>query len=105
MQSENIKINNNAYKKAFITDVRPCYDYQDGNRTNDITAYKYKAVYPELGFDGFYVKIQGEQLMEKPKEGYIEAEFQNIELFIYCIDGRIQLSAKADGIHVTNKKA
>ena len=57
-----------------------------------IPAYEYKIVLGKIG-----VRIDGEQLMDKP-EGFVEVEFENLEVLAYEMRGNVQISAKATGI-------
>ena len=49
------------------------------------------------------VKIEGRQLLEKP-EGFAEVEFTGLELMVYEAQGHAQISAKATGVSLVQKK-
>ena len=89
--------------KKLLVDIAPAYEYKDGRRQDNVTGYRYIVALPEHGLEKLGVKIEGRQLMEKP-EGYAEVEFQGLEVFAYEAQGRAQVSARAAGISLANKK-
>ena len=85
--------------KKLLVDILPAYAYADGRRTDTVTGYRYVVALPEkLG-----VKIEGKQLLEKP-DGFAEVEFSGLELMIYEAQGHAQISAKATGVSLIQKK-
>lgn len=89
--------------KKLLVDITPAYEYKDGRRMETITGYRYVVALPEHSLEKLGVKIEGKQLLEKP-EGFAEVEFSGLEVFAYESQGRTQISAKATGISLVNKK-
>ena len=90
--------------KKLLVDVLPAYEYKDGKRTDKITGYRYEVALPTHNLDKIGVKIDGEQRMEAPKDGFIEVEFANLEVNAYERDGKVLFTAKASGIAPSNRK-
>ena len=89
--------------KLWLVDIAPVYEYKDNRRTDNITGYRYTVAMPERCLDKINVKIDGEQLIEKP-EGYAEVKFTGLEVFIYWLNGQPQVGAKATAITLANNK-
>lgn len=89
--------------KKLLVDIAPAYEYKDNKRTEKVTGYRYTVALPEHGLEKIGVKIEGKQLMEKP-DGFAEVEFIGLEVFVYVSGGQPQVSAKATGITLANKK-
>lgn len=89
--------------KKLLVDIVPTYEYKDGHRTGTVTGYRYIVALPDLSLEKLGVKIEGKQLMEKP-DGYAEVEFSGLEVSAYESQGKTQISAKATGISLVNKK-
>lgn len=51
--------------KFILTDVNPVYEYVDGQRTSNITGYRYTVTLPQCGYAMLDVKIAGEQQIER----------------------------------------
>lgn len=103
MQITNLKLNANCVgKKMLLVDVVPCYIYKDGHRTNEIEGYRYVVALPDVGFDKLGVKIEGQQLIEKP-DSYIDVSFEGLELFVYWRSGSYDVGATASGIKVKER--
>ena len=90
--------------KKLLVDITPAYEYKDGRRMDTITGYRYVVALPEHSLEKLGVKIEGKQLLEKP-EGFVEVEFSGLEVFAYESQGKTQISAKATGISLVNKKS
>ena len=90
--------------KKLLVDITPSYEYKDGHRMETIAGHRYVIALPEHSLEKLSVKIEGKQILEKP-EGFVEVEFDNLEVFAYESQGKTQISAKATGISVVNKKA
>ena len=88
--------------KKLQVDITPAYEYKDGKRTDNLTGYRYTVALPEHGLDKISVRIDGKQLIEKP-EGYIEVEFNGLEVNAYESQGHVQFTAKATGISPVRK--
>lgn len=83
-----------------LVEVRPRFEYQNGQRTDTITGYSYIAVLPDRSFEKLSVRIDGPQLMQQPEDGdYVHVEFDHLELFIYWAQGQYSVGARATGIH------
>lgn len=90
-------------EKKLLVDIAPAYEYKDGKRLDTVTGYRYIVALPEHSLEKLGVKIEGRQLMEKP-DGFAEVEFSGLEVFAYEAQGRAQVSARATGISLVNKK-
>lgn len=84
-------------EKMLLVEIIPSYEYKDGAKTNNISAYRYVVALPKHNLEKISVKIDGEQLMDKP-EGFVEVEFENLEVLAYEMRGNVQISARATGI-------
>ena len=84
-------------EKKLLVEIIPAYEYKDGVKTNNIIAHRYVVALPKHNLEKIGVRIDGEQLMDKP-EGFVEVEFENLEVFAYEMRGTVQISAKATGI-------
>ena len=96
--------NNSLGEKKFLVDVIPSYGYNNGVKTDKIGSYRYVVALPAHGLKKLNVKIEGDKLMEKP-EGFAEVTFTDLEVRAYESNGKANLSAKATGISLVNKKA
>ena len=84
-------------EKKLLVEIIPAYEYKDGVKTNNIIAHRYVVALPKHNLEKIGVRIDGEQVMDKP-EGFVEVEFKNLEVLAYEMRGNIQISAKASGI-------
>ena len=89
--------------KKLLVDIVPAYAYADGRRTDTVTGYRYVVALPDHQLEKIGVKIEGKQLLEKP-EGFAEVEFTGLELMVYEAQGHAQISAKAAGVSLVQKK-
>jgi len=89
--------------KFWLTEVAPVYDYKDNKRTETILGYRYTVCLPECGLEKIAVKIDGKQLLESPESGYVEVQFQNLEVFIYWYKQEFTVGAKATDISLAKK--
>lgn len=89
--------------KLLLVDIAPVYEYRDNRRTENITGYRYTVAMPDNNLDKINVKIDGNQLIEKP-DGYAEVHFTGLEVFIYWLNGQPNVGAKATGITLANNK-
>ena len=87
-------------EKMLLVEIIPSYEYKDGAKTNNIGGYRYVVALPKHNLEKISVKIDGEQLMDKmaTPEGFVEVEFENLEVLAYEMRGNVQISAKATGI-------
>lgn len=86
-----------------LVDVLPAYEYKDNKRTENIIGYKYAVAMPEHGLDKISVKIEGKKLMEAP-DSYVEVQFKDLELFMYMMNGKAEIGARAKGIALAGKQ-
>ena len=96
--------NKSLGEQKFLVDVTAVYEYSNGVRTDKITGYRYVVALPAHNLKKLGVKIEGDKLMEKP-EGFAEVTFTDLEVRAYESNGKANLSAKATGISLVNKKA
>lgn len=89
-------------RKPLLVNVTPYYAYNGDNRTNKIQGYRYDVAMPEHNLDKVGVKIEGNQLVEKPK-GYVEVKFTGLEMSIYWYNGEHNVKTTATGIELVNK--
>lgn len=90
-------------ESLWLVNVTPAYEYKDNRRTDTIAAYKYTVAMPDKGLDKISVKIEGKKLMETPDD-FVEVKFSGLELFVYMMNGRPEIGARATGISVVNAK-
>ncbi len=86
-------------KKKLLVEVAPAYDYKDGKKSETISDYRYVIALPEHNLEKISVKISGKQLMEKP-DGFVEVEFDELEVLAYEMQGKVQIVAKATNIYL-----
>ena len=84
-------------EKKLLVEIIPAYEYKNGSKTNNIIGYRYVVALPKHNLEKISVRIDGELLMDKP-EGFVEVEFENLEVIAYEMRGNVQISAKATGI-------
>lgn len=51
-------------KRFWLVDVIPSYAYQNGQRTDTVTGYRYTVALPDKGLDKINVRIDGDQQMD-----------------------------------------
>ena len=101
----NLRIDNKSLgEQKLLVDVTPAYEYVGGVKSDKISGYRYVVALPAHSLEKLSVKIDGEQQLEKP-EGFVEVAFSGLEVTAYESQGKTQLSAKATGISLVNKKA
>ena len=84
-------------KKKLLVEVVPAYEYKDKQRTDTITGYRYVVCLVDHHLEKLNVRIDGPQLMEQP-DGFVEVEFDGLEVRAYESKGVVNFTAKADGI-------
>jgi len=89
--------------KFWLTDVAPVYQYQNNKRTDVVTAYRYTICLPERNLDKINVKIDGKALLESP-QGYAEVRFGDLSVFIYWLNGKPEVGARASNVTLVNQK-
>ena len=91
--------------KLWLVDIIPAYTYENNKRTDEILGYKYIVALPEKGLEKISVKIDGKQQLEKPENGFVDVRFDNLEVFIYWLNGTPNVAARATKISLVNNKA
>lgn len=98
----NLKIDPASIGKVkLLVDVVPVHEYRDKQRTDNILGHRYVVALPALAFEKLGVRIDGDQLMDKP-ETAVEVEFSGLELSAYEAQGHTMISAKATGVTLVN---
>ena len=94
-----LKIDNASLgQQKLLVEVLPAYEYKDNKRTDNITGYRYVICLVEHHLEKLNVRIDGPQLMAQP-EGFVEVEFDGLEVSGYESQGKVQFTAKATGIY------
>ena len=88
-------------KRFWLVDVIPSYAYQNGQRTDTVTGYRYTVALPDKGLDKINVRIDGDQQMDAPAS-FVEVRFAELEPYLYWSGGEYQLGARAKGISAVN---
>lgn len=86
-------------EKKLLVDVIPAYEYKDGKRTDTITGYRYVVCLMQHRLEKLSVRIDGPQRLEQP-EGFVDVEFDGLEVGAYEAQGKVQFTAKAADIHI-----
>ena len=84
-------------KKKLLVEVVPAYEYKDKQRTDTISGYRYVVCLVDHHLEKLNVRIDGPQLMEQP-DGFVEVEFEGLEVRAYENKGVVNFTAKATGI-------
>ena len=93
-----LKIDNASLgRKMLLVEVVPAYEYKDKQRTDTIAGYRYVVCLVDHHLEKLNVRIDGAQLMEQP-DGFVEVEFEGLEVRGYEAQGKVQFTAKATGI-------
>ena len=93
-----LKIENASLgRKMLLVEVVPAYEYKDKQRTDTITGYRYVVCLVDHHLEKLNVRIDGAQLMAQP-DGFVEVEFEGLEVRGYESQGKVQFTAKATGI-------
>ena len=94
-----LKIDNASLgRKMLLVEVVPAYEYKDKQRTDTITGYRYVVCLVDHHLEKLNVRIDGAQLMEQP-DGFVEVEFEGLEVRAYESKGVVNFTAKATGIY------
>ena len=70
-------------KRFWLTTVTKIVEYKDNKPTENILGYRYIVALPDRNLDKIAIRIDGTQKMEQPQTGFIEVNFQNLEIFIF----------------------
>ena len=93
-----LKIDNASLgRKMLLVEVVPAYEYKDKQRTDTITGYRYVVCLVDHHLEKLNVRIDGPQLMAQP-DGFVEVDFDGLEVRAYESKGVVNFTAKADGI-------
>ena len=93
-----LKIDNASLgQKKLLVEVVPAYEYKDKQRTDTITGYRYVVCLVDHHLEKLNVRIDGAQLTEQP-DGFVEVEFEGLEVRAYENKGVVNFTAKATGI-------
>ena len=85
-------------KKMLLVEVIPAYEYKDKQRTDTISGYRYVVCLVDHHLEKLNVRIDGPQLMAQP-DGFVEVEFEGLEVRAYENKGVVNFTAKATGIY------
>ncbi len=91
-------------RKKLLVDVLPAFEYKDGNKTDAVIGYRYIVALPSHNLEKIGIKIEGKQLIDKPT-GYVEVDFEGLEVSLYERQGRPMVTARAKGISLVTKGA
>lgn len=89
---------------AMLVSIAPAYEYQNGNRTDKMSGYKYNVLLPNLGYEKVAVKVSGDKQLDVGDEA-IGVVFDNAEAKLYCIDGRYDISITASSVKSSKSTA
>lgn len=80
-----------------LVDVKPCFVYTDGKKTEKIEGYRYVVALPEHQFEKIGVKVLGQCSIEKPETGYVPVKFEKLDMRVYWNprNGTYEVSASA----------
>lgn len=78
-----------------LVDVKPCYVYVDGKKSEKIDGYRYIVALPDHQFEKLGVKVLGDCKIHKPESGYVAVSFEKLEMKIYWKAGTYDVSASA----------
>ena len=93
-----LKIDNASLgQKKLLVEVVPAYEYKGKERTDNITGYRYVVCLVDHHLEKLNVRIDGPQLMAQPN-GFVEVEFEGLEVRAYENKGVVNFTAKATGI-------
>lgn len=93
-----LKIDNASLgRKMLLVEVIPAYEYKGKERTDTIVGYRYVVCLVDHHLEKLNVRIDGAQLMAQP-DGFVEVEFEGLEVRAYENKGIVNFTAKATGI-------
>lgn len=107
MKMRNIDLFQDNFTKGgrmILTEARPAYEYKDRKRTDKVIGLKVTVVLEKNGYDTLTVTVANpvdtlSALLGADKPT-VYVDFENFTAHIYTIDGRSDVSAKADSVHV-----
>lgn len=80
-----------------LTEVHPIYVYANGQRTDQVSGYRYTLILPQRKLDRIDCRIDGPQQLDAP-DTYIPVTLDGLEVSIYWSRRDYALTAKAAGI-------
>lgn len=90
-------------KNILLTGITPCAKYINGEKTEEIDAYRYTVCVESLAMEKIGIKIEGSQKIEMPdKPEYVTVD--GADIYFYWRDGQPQVAAKARNIAFVGKK-
>ena len=89
--------NDSLGKPMLLVEVIPAYEYQDKQRTDKISGYRYVVCLVAHHLEKLTVRIDGPQRMEQP-DGFREVVFDGLEVRGYESQGKVQFTARAEDI-------
>lgn len=106
MQLRNIKLTLGNFSQggpAIVTEVKPAYEYKDGERLEKVTGLKVSVVFPGNRYDTLVVTVADpvDRLSAVLETGRpVHVTFQGFTARVYVMEGRAGVSAKADAVHI-----
>lgn len=101
----NLTIDNSSLgSKMLLTEIRPAYIYENGKKTDKISGYRYDVALPKHGLEKLSVRIDGEQQMQPPEDGFVDVVFVGLVVRSYIKDGTAMFAATATGISPIGRK-
>lgn len=90
--------------RMILTDVRQAYEYKNGERTNKLIGLKVTVAMEKNGYETLTVTVSDPEdrlsaLLEK-SESPIYVDFEGFSARLYSMNGRTDVSAKADSVHI-----
>lgn len=89
--------------RTLLVNVLDVTEYKNGLKTDNIIGYKYEVAMIDHNLDKISIKILGKKLMDAP-ENFVEVTFDNLELYLYMMNGNLQIGARATGISAVSTK-
>lgn len=86
-----------------LVEIVPVNTWKDGQKTNEVSGYKYIVASKKHSLKKIGIKIDGEKLLEATDD-LPNVEFKDLTITTYTSNnGSVQLSAKASGISLKSK--
>lgn len=109
MKLKNLELSKENLTKGgqmILTEVRPAYEYKDGNRSDKVIGIKVSVALEKNSYDTLTVTVTDpvdrlSAVLEKA-DGPVYVDFVGLTARIYTMNGRTDVSAKADSVHVVD---
>ena len=91
-----------------LTDVKPGYEYKDGQRSDKVVSLKVAVVFPSNGYDTQTVAVAdtvdrlSAALSKATPEHPVYVAFKGFKARVYVMNGRAGVSAKADSVQIVD---